>query len=88
MTNTTKTTDNQSTTLALEKTKANYSNERTLLAYIRTSASVLVLAVGLIKFFEDPLTRFLGFGTLGVGLIILVFGTYRYKQEKSRIKRT
>ena len=72
----------------LERIKASYSNERTLLAYIRTAASVLVLAIALIKFFESDLALYGGIGITSLGLFILFFGSYRYKQERDRIIET
>ncbi len=72
----------------LEKLKAYYSNERTLLSYIRTSTSVLVLAVALLKFFNAKYIVYLGFFILSIGILILILGIHRYFQEKSTIRQT
>ena len=68
-----------------EKIKAHLSNERTLLSYTRTAASVLVLAVALFKFFNDSTVVMLGYICLGVGAIITILGIYRFFQERKRI---
>lgn len=69
----------------LKKMEALYSNERTLLSYIRTAASVLVLAVALLRFFESDSILFLGWVTVAIGAFILLLGIIRYFQERKRI---
>ncbi|HYC79773.1 MAG TPA: DUF202 domain-containing protein [Candidatus Binatia bacterium] len=69
----------------LEKLQAHYSNERTLLSYTRTAASVLVLAVALLRFFDNRNVIYLGWLCLGIGLVIQGVGVVRYFQERKRI---
>jgi putative membrane protein len=69
----------------LEKLQAHYANERTLLSYVRTSASVLVLAVALLRFFDNRTISYLGWVTLIAGIVILIVGLQRYSQERKRI---
>jgi putative membrane protein len=66
--------------------QAHYSNERTFLSYIRTSTSVLVLAVALMRFFDNKAVIFLGWFTLAIGIVILAVGLKRYMAEKNRIR--
>lgn len=70
----------------IKKREFYLSNERTLLSYIRTSASVLVLAVALFKFFTDSTIIALGVLCLVVGCIVIILGLYRFLSEKNRIK--
>jgi uncharacterized membrane protein YidH (DUF202 family) len=69
----------------LDKLQAHYSNERTLLSYIRTSASVLVLAVALLRFFTERTVITLGWVSLAIGIVILAIGLQRYYVERARI---
>ncbi len=71
--------------IKLSRLEAHLSNERTLLSYTRTAASVLVLAVALFKFFEEKTVIYLGYGVLFFGLIIIILGIYRFFQERKRI---
>ncbi|MFA6426870.1 MAG: DUF202 domain-containing protein [Candidatus Magasanikbacteria bacterium] len=71
--------------LKLEKKRSLHSNERTFLSYVRTSMSVLVLAVALFKFFETRLIIYIGWFVLVGGIVILLIGVYRYYQEKRDI---
>ena len=71
--------------LAYKKLEVLLSNERTLLSYIRTAASVLVLAIGLYKFFEDKYAHYIGHTCVIIGLGIIGLGMYRYSQLKKRV---
>ncbi|MBL8030208.1 MAG: DUF202 domain-containing protein [Candidatus Doudnabacteria bacterium] len=71
----------------LEKLRSHYANERTLLSYIRTSASLFVLAVALLKFFYDATFKVFGWSCLILGGIILFFGVYRYFKEREVLRR-
>jgi uncharacterized membrane protein YidH (DUF202 family) len=70
----------------IKKREFYLSNERTFLSYIRTSASVLVLAVALFKFFTDSAIIALGVVCLIVGCLVVALGLYRFLSEKNRIK--
>ncbi|MES2436771.1 MAG: DUF202 domain-containing protein [Patescibacteria group bacterium] len=74
-----------SDTTKLTKVEAYLSNERTLLSYMRTAASVAVLAVAMFKFFEDEWVIYLGFAVLLLGVGVFVLGTYRFIQGRKRI---
>ena len=73
--------------IKLKKLEAHLANERTFLSYTRTTASVVVLAVALIKFFEEKIVIYIGFVVLIVGILILILGIYRYFQERKHIAR-
>ncbi|MCC2631117.1 MAG: hypothetical protein K0S38_926 [Candidatus Paceibacter sp.] len=69
----------------LKKLEAHLSNERTFLSYIRTASAVLVLAVAMLRFFEDKTVIYLGFAVLALGLAVFALGVYRFFQERNRI---
>ena len=72
--------------LALIRT--DLANERTLLAYIRTSLMVVGTGGTLIKFFGDsPDMLILGFSLLIFGGLIFVTGTVRFRAQNRRIGR-
>jgi putative membrane protein len=73
--------------IKLKKLEAYLSNERTLLSYIRTASTVIVLAVAMFKFFESKIIIQLGFAVLIIGLIIFVLGIYRFIQQRRRIRK-
>ena len=63
------------------------SNERNLLAYIRTALAVLVAGVTLIHFFESHILRVFGWTFIPVGIGILLVGFQRYRKVKQSIER-
>ena len=54
------------------------ANERTFLAYIRTSLAFIAAGFGLIKFTTEILFFAFGWILIPIGLVILVFGIYRF----------
>lgn len=70
----------------LDKIEASLANERTLLAYIRTSASAIVLAAALFKFFQNKLIMASAIVSAVAGITILILGIYRYIAEQRRIR--
>lgn len=69
--------------LALERTKL--ANERTLLAYIRSSLYMILGGIAFLQLKDFEGTRWVGYATLGVSVIILLIGIYRYLQIKYRL---
>ncbi len=62
--------------LALDRTKL--ANQRTLLAFVRTSLYLVVSGIAVIKVdFLDKI-RFLGFILVGISLIVLILGVWNY----------
>ena len=61
------------------------ANERSLLAFIRTSFSLLIAGITFIRFFEYASFIILGWIMLPLSLIVLTSGIIRYKKMKSLI---
>lgn len=63
------------------------ANERNTLAYIRTGFSSFLLGFGLIEFLgEDIRFIYLGWGTIALGVILIIFGLVYYPLRKRKIK--
>lgn len=69
--------------LALERTKL--ANERTLLAYIRSSLYMILGGIAFLQLKDFEGIRWVGFVTLGISVVILLIGIYRYLQIKYRL---
>jgi len=54
------------------------ANERTLLAYFRTSFSISIVGVTFIKILGDSSDVYIGIALNGVSLLVLVLGVMRY----------
>lgn len=63
------------------------ATERTLLSYLRTAFTMFVAAVTFIKFFDTPVMQLLGWLFLPLGVILILFGVYRYKQVTGLVFR-
>jgi putative membrane protein len=70
--------------LALERTKL--ANERTLLSYIRASLYLLLGGIALLKLDGFEQIKFLGYTSLGLTVIILVIGIFRYHKLKRKLR--
>jgi putative membrane protein len=62
--------------LALERTKL--ANERTLLSYIRSSLYLFIGGLALLQIKEYEHVEWLGFLSLGICVIFISIGVYRY----------
>jgi uncharacterized membrane protein YidH (DUF202 family) len=71
--------------IKLKKKELHLANERTFLSYVRTAASIFVLAIALIRFFDNRFLIILGFLFVLIGAFIFVLGAYRYHQERKQI---
>jgi len=69
--------------LALERTKL--ANERTLLAYSRTSLYMIIGGIAFLQMQDFVNIRWLGYLSLGLSVIVLFFGIFRYFQIKFRL---
>lgn len=69
--------------LAIDRTIL--ANERTLLAYIRTSLSFCIIGISAFKLFTSLVVIIAGYIIMGISLIILIFGFYRYIYLKTQI---
>lgn len=63
------------------------SNERNLLAYIRTALAVLVAGVTLIHFFEGFILQVTGWVLIPVGVSTMAIGFRRYRKVKQTIEQ-
>ena len=67
-------------------TRTVLANERTLLAYVRTSLTMLVTGVGILKFIEDGMTVLtIGWGMILGGIVILIAGIIRYQKLSNNL---
>jgi putative membrane protein len=71
--------------LALERTKL--ANERTFLAYIRTSLYFLLGGLAFIKLEEFENAVFLGYISLGISILLIVLGMFKFLVLRKRIKK-
>lgn len=62
--------------LSLQRTRL--ANERTLLAYVRTSLTLLGGGIASLELIEPGWTRSAGFGFLAAGVAMLIIGFWRY----------
>ncbi|MEW5923294.1 MAG: DUF202 domain-containing protein [Candidatus Zixiibacteriota bacterium] len=61
------------------------ANERTVLAYIRTSLTLFVAGITFIRFFDNLIVEIIGWVFLPIGIINLVIGIYRYRATQRHI---
>jgi len=70
--------------LALERTKL--ANERTFFAYIRTSLYLILAGFAFLQIEGFGSIQWLGYLSLGLSLIILLIGTFRYFRLRKVLK--
>ena len=72
----------------LDKLRTTLANERTVLAYIRTALAIIVSGLAAVKFFPDvPLLVLLGWISVGIGIIGLIFGIFRFRKISKSIRK-
>jgi putative membrane protein len=71
--------------LALERTRL--ANERTIFSYIRTSLYMLLAGIAMLQMKGLEEIKWLGFVSLALSVIILVFGIFKYYQLKNKLKQ-
>lgn len=69
--------------LALERTKL--ANERTLLAYTRTSLYMILGGIAFLQLKDFRSIFWLGYLTIGLSVIFILIGIYRYLQIIKRL---
>ncbi|MES1923724.1 DUF202 domain-containing protein [Salinisphaera sp. T31B1] len=72
--------------LALSRTRL--ANERTLLAYLRTSVSLIGLGLIMAKWFDHRLVVYTGIALAGLGILVVLIGGWRFVQESRRCRVT
>lgn len=70
--------------LALERTKL--ANERTLLSYIRSSLYLLLGGIAIIQLEGFESIKFIGYVSLGLTIILVVVGIYRFQKLNKQLK--
>ena len=71
--------------LAIERTKL--SEERTYLAYIRTGMSLILGGVFFLGYFPAGPFHYVGYATIAISLIFLIYGFYNHKKSMALIDR-
>lgn len=69
--------------LALERTKL--ANERTLLSYIRASLYLLLGGIAILQLDGFGNIKFIGYISLGLTILLLIIGIYRYIKLNGRL---
>ena len=70
--------------LALDRTVL--ANERTLLAYLRTFIGTFSAGIAIVKLFDSPFMKIIGFIFMVVSPLFIVFGLIRYFQISKKLK--
>ena len=71
-----------------DKLRTALANERTLLAYIRTTLSAWIFGMAAVKFFpENILMVWLGWGAIAGGAIILFWGISQSRKRHDNVHR-
>jgi putative membrane protein len=65
--------------------RTHLANERTFLAYVRTSLAFWAAGAGIIHFFPSRIMNYTGWFLLVAGAIISITGTVRFVAMKRRI---
>ncbi len=70
----------------LDKDRTHLANERTLLAYWRTSLALFILGAFMMKFLEE-IYFVASLIAMILGFILFIFGTKRFLAEKRKIEK-
>ncbi|RAR49846.1 DUF202 domain-containing protein [Flavobacterium lacus] len=70
--------------LAMERTKL--ANERTLLSYIRSSLYLLLGGIAIIQLEGFESIKFIGYISLGLTIILVIIGIYRFQKLNRQLK--
>lgn len=70
--------------LAMERTKL--ANERTLLSYIRSSLYLLLGGIAIIQLEGFEGIKFIGYISLGLTIILVIIGIYRFQKLNRQLK--
>jgi putative membrane protein len=62
------------------------ANDRTLLAFLRTSLTFCAAGIGLIKFLDHPVFGVIGWLFIVLAGISLIWGIYRYRHVKKVLR--
>jgi putative membrane protein len=68
--------------------RTHLSNERTLLAYSRTGLALVATGAGLVEFIAAAVAQLLGWAFIGLGVMTMLFGVWRFFRVREDIRRT
>lgn len=69
-----------------DKIRTALANERTLLAYIRTTLSAWIFGMAAVKFFPGNfLMVWLGWGAIAIGVVILFWGIFQSRKRHEMV---
>ncbi|WP_207436249.1 DUF202 domain-containing protein [Sabulibacter ruber] len=71
-------------TLAIERTS--FANERTFLAYLRTSLSLIIAGISLHQFFNTAVSMWIAAALIPLGVIIGGIGCRKFMKKRSLIQ--
>lgn len=71
--------------LAIERTRL--AEERTYLAYIRTGMSMILGGVFFLGYFPTGVFHYVGYATIAISLIFLIYGFYNHKKSRRLIDK-
>lgn len=71
--------------LAVDRTVL--ANERTFLAFIRTSLTLFIAGISLLKFFDFPAFNILGWIFILLSAVVIITGFIKRKQISQRISQ-
>ncbi len=66
--------------------RTSFSNERTLMAYIRTAIALLGGGFAAVKLSEEIYLEILGVGLMIAGILITIYSFYRYFMKKRLLR--
>lgn len=62
------------------------ANERTLLAFLRTSITFFVAGIGMIKYLDHPLLDTIGWFFIVLAGVFFIWGVHRYRYTRKVFK--
>ena len=71
--------------LALDRTRL--ANERTLLAYLRSGVALVLAGATLLHFSEGTWLEWVGLACIPVGILTMIFGSWRFTATARRLRR-
>jgi putative membrane protein len=69
----------------LARQRTELANERTLLSYTRTALGCVAVGIPAVWWFESVAVQILGVASLGLGVVLMGIGLYRFFSIKAQI---
>lgn len=63
------------------------ANERTLLAFLRTSITFFVAGIGMVKYLDHPVLDAIGWFFVVLAGIFFIWGVHRYRYARKELKK-